>query len=115
MNRSYPIEAWVVGFYNSGYANGTYRPHKFHKTDSFNPNYSHDLAEYEKWLDDCWRLVQDATRAANWFADIVRRDINPPELDVFGQKASPGRLQKAARSRGFGGSDAQNCYQLNSR
>lgn len=62
---------------HTDYENGTYRPHKFYKAGGFNPNYNHDLEEYEKWLDECWRLVKDATRAANWFADIVRRDINP--------------------------------------
>ncbi len=57
--------------------NDKYRPHKFYKAGGFNPNYDRDLKEYEDWLDECWRLVKDATRAANWFAEIVRRDVNP--------------------------------------
>lgn len=54
-----------------------YRPDKFYKAGGFNPNYSKDLKKYEAWLDECFRLVKDATRAANWFADVVRRDMNP--------------------------------------
>lgn len=55
-----------------------YVPHKFYKAEGrFNPNYHEDLQEYENWLQDCWRLVKEATAAANWFADVVRRDINP--------------------------------------
>lgn len=54
-----------------------YRPHKFYKAGGFNPNYAEDLEKYEAWLDQCFLLVKDATRAANWFAEVVRRDINP--------------------------------------
>lgn len=64
---------------------GTYRPHKFYKAGGFNPNYLQDLKEYEDWLDECWRLVKEATRAANWFADIVRRDINPMFFATHGK------------------------------
>ena len=62
---------------HSTHSNNRYIPFKFYKVLSFNPNYHQDLARYEKWLDECWRLVREATKAANWFADIVRRDINP--------------------------------------
>ena len=54
-----------------------YWPNKFYKAGGFNPNYTRDLAKYEAWLEKCFGLVKDATRAANWFADVVRRDINP--------------------------------------
>lgn len=62
---------------HSRYENGTYWPHKFYKAGGFNPNYDADLERYEEWLNSCWAAVVDATRAANWFADVVRRDINP--------------------------------------
>lgn len=62
---------------HSNKENHMYWPHKFYKAGGFNPNYEKDLEEYEAWLEKCFRLIKDATRAANWFADIVRRDINP--------------------------------------
>ncbi len=55
----------------------TYYPHKFYKDDAWNENYDQDLAKYNNWLDRSIALVRDATKAANWFADVVRRDINP--------------------------------------
>ncbi|MGK0524790.1 MAG: hypothetical protein ACI92N_002434 [Pseudomonadales bacterium] len=54
-----------------------YIPFKFYKALSWNPNYDTDLAKYEAWLDECYDLLKEATKAANWFADIVRRDVNP--------------------------------------
>lgn len=33
--------------------------------------------EYEAWQNKCQNHVKEATKAVNWFADIVRRDINP--------------------------------------
>lgn len=35
------------------------------------------VEEHEKWLDRCQYMVIEATKAANWFAEVVRRDINP--------------------------------------
>lgn len=55
----------------------TYFPFKFYKAMPSNPNYNSDLEEYEQWLGDCYSLIKQATKAANWFADVVRRDINP--------------------------------------
>jgi hypothetical protein len=62
---------------HSKYEGGVYWSYKFYKAGGFNPNYDRDLERYEEWLRECWRLVKKATCAANWFADIVRRDINP--------------------------------------
>jgi len=62
---------------HSTYESGVYWPHKFYKAGGFNPNYNKDLERYEQWQQDCWRLVKRATCAVNWFADVVRRDINP--------------------------------------
>jgi len=33
--------------------------------------------EYDAWQKKCKNHVIEATKAANWFADVVRRDINP--------------------------------------
>lgn len=35
------------------------------------------LKEWEDWIDNCESLVIEATKAANWVADVVRRDVNP--------------------------------------
>jgi hypothetical protein len=56
---------------------GIYWTHKFYKAGGFNPNYDQDLQRYDAWLDECFKSIKEATRAANWFADVVRRDINP--------------------------------------
>jgi hypothetical protein len=58
-------------------SNGQYHPHKFYKGNGFNPNYDEDLDKYDAWLQECFRLVREASKAANWFAEVVRRDINP--------------------------------------
>ena len=51
---------------------------KFYKRGGeFNPEYHRDLQLYNAWLGKCYATLREATKAANWFADIVRRDINP--------------------------------------
>ena len=62
-----------------------YYPIKFYKTAPHNPNYNRDLALYEAWLDECYALIYLATKAANWFADSVREDINPMFLTEKGK------------------------------
>lgn len=54
-----------------------YWPSKFYKRLDWNPNYDSDLRLYEEWLNECHRLIQESTKSANWFADVVRRDVNP--------------------------------------
>jgi len=42
-----------------------------------NDEYQQLFKEYEAWQKKCQDHVIEATKAANWLADIVRRDINP--------------------------------------
>jgi hypothetical protein len=39
--------------------------------------YQRVFKEYEAWQNKCENHVIEATKAANWLADVVRRDINP--------------------------------------
>jgi hypothetical protein len=55
----------------------TYFPFKFYKRINPNPNYDEDVKHYNQWLDSCYSTVYEATKAANWFADVVRADVNP--------------------------------------
>lgn len=50
---------------------------RFYRRPAFNPNYDKQLKEFGDWQSRCYKLLKDATKAANWFADVVRRDINP--------------------------------------
>lgn len=52
-------------------------PHKFYKAYGHNENYHEDLKKYDAWLDKCYYLLKESTKAANWFADEVRESINP--------------------------------------
>jgi len=54
-----------------------YYSFRFYKAVSYNPNYDRDVALYEAWLEECHSLIYQSTKAANWFADTVRRDVNP--------------------------------------
>ncbi len=56
---------------------GRWRVVKFYKIRDPNPNYHADLERYEIWLEECYELVYLTAKAANWFSDVVRRDINP--------------------------------------
>lgn len=52
--------------------------HRFYKTDDYNPiKHERLLRLYNEWTKDIDDLIFLATRAANWMADVVRRDINP--------------------------------------
>ncbi len=62
---------------HSEQSGNVYVADKFYKRLAFNPNYDNQLLEFEAWQARCYKLLKDATKAANWFADVVRRDINP--------------------------------------
>ena len=55
----------------------TYFPYKFYKRIDQNPNYNEDLQLYEQWQNRCYSSIYEATKAANWFADVVRSYVNP--------------------------------------
>lgn len=51
---------------------------RFYKVMPWDAETYHRLhAEFQDWSTVCDELLREATRAANWFADCVRRDINP--------------------------------------
>ncbi len=52
-------------------------PFKFYKAHGYNENYNKDVKKYEEWIEQCHDLIRNSTKAANWFADVVRKDINP--------------------------------------
>jgi hypothetical protein len=62
---------------HSEQAGDSYVADRFYKRPAFNPNYDKQLDEFEEWQACCYKLLKNATKAANWFADVVRRDINP--------------------------------------
>jgi hypothetical protein len=55
----------------------TYFPYKFYKRINPNPNYDKDWQRYDNWLDRCYSTMYEATKATNWFADVVRAYVNP--------------------------------------
>jgi len=50
-------------------------------------HYDAMLDRYERWVSDCDALVIRATKAANWLADVVRRDLNPRFFAIEGRFA----------------------------
>lgn len=60
----------------------------FYKIHHWNPELYRRLAEeYKSWTLACDELIRESTRAANWFADCVRRDLNPKYLLFEGRLA----------------------------
>lgn len=70
-------KAWAAFAPNLDRHENWYIAYKFYKADGFNPNYNKDVERYEKWQSRCMDSMLEATKAANWFADVVRRDVNP--------------------------------------
>lgn len=50
---------------------------QWYKGPDWNDKYHEDLKNFKAWLKVCYDLIYRSTQAANWFADVVRRDINP--------------------------------------
>lgn len=56
----------------------TWRETRFYKGVSCNtPEHRKVLKAYEDWIREQDRLIVESTKAANWLAENVRRDINP--------------------------------------
>lgn len=62
-----------------------YMVDRFYRRPARNPDYDSDLEEFEQWQERCYSLIEESTKAANWFADVVRRDINPMFFAVKGK------------------------------
>ncbi|MBO1058579.1 MAG: HNH endonuclease [Dolichospermum sp. JUN01] len=62
------------------YANGNqyYEGIQFYKISEWDTaRYDKLSKEFDVWVEECHQLIFDATKAANWFREVVRRDINP--------------------------------------
>ena len=58
---------------------------RFYK-DARTDEHRADLVDrFNDWVEDCDRLIIMATKAANWLADVVRRDINPRFFAIEGR------------------------------
>lgn len=50
----------------------------FYKAEGVTPQNYHQLRDqFDRWMNHQEQHIVEATKAANWFADVVRRDINP--------------------------------------
>ncbi len=49
----------------------------FYKSGGWNENYHEDLIKFEKWESECNALLIETTKAANWFADSIRKEFDP--------------------------------------
>jgi hypothetical protein len=64
---------------------GWFREVKFYKVGRWNENYDRDLAAYKEWLKEHDSFIYEATKSANWVADVVRRELNPSFFAVPGK------------------------------
>lgn len=63
---------------DDGNGNLYYDGVQFYKISDWNPEQYNKLAhEFDDWVEECHQLIIDSTKAANWFREVVRRDINP--------------------------------------
>ena len=64
----------------------TLYPERFYRGEGgYNANYREDVQRFNEWEAQCHALIEEATKAANWFADVVRRDVNPMFFAVQGK------------------------------
>lgn len=55
-----------------------WRADQFYNLDRWDPPaYERLSREWDEWIDECYELLTIATKAANWFAEEVRRNLNP--------------------------------------
>ena len=48
-------------------------------------NYNELADQYDRWIDEQYAFVFEATKCANWLADVVRRSLNPMFFAVPGK------------------------------
>jgi hypothetical protein len=53
------------------------RADQFYRHAYGKPHAAEVLQEWDAWRKRCYAWVYEATKAANWLADVVRRDVNP--------------------------------------
>jgi hypothetical protein len=53
------------------------RAHQFYRDAQGTPRASETLEEWDSWRKRCYAWIYEATKAVNWLADVVRRDLNP--------------------------------------
>jgi hypothetical protein len=64
---------------------GWYKEVRFYKSSGWNENYHRDLAAYNEWIDEQNDFMFEATKSANWVADVVRRELNPSFFAIPGK------------------------------
>lgn len=65
---------------------GRFTPTYFYKEAIFPEEiYQQKLKQFNNWMADYHFLIIEVTKAANWFADVVRRDINPMFFAIEGK------------------------------
>lgn len=52
----------------------SYHQHRFYRNSR---HYDTELVRFNEWELSCSKKLIEATKAANYFADIIRRDVNP--------------------------------------
>jgi hypothetical protein len=63
-----------------------YETDQFYRIDHYDESrYDKLLSEYNSWVNECDNYMYHVAKAANWFSDIVRKDINPNFFAVKGK------------------------------
>lgn len=53
------------------------RAHQFYRDSYGTPRATQAIEEWDAWRKRCYAWIYEATKAVNWLADVVRRDLNP--------------------------------------
>jgi hypothetical protein len=53
------------------------RGEQFYRHSYGTPRAREAVAEWDRWCKRCYAWIYEATKAVNWIADVVRRDLNP--------------------------------------
>ncbi len=58
---------------------------RFYKGSGWNDRYNEDLAAYNEWIEKQNKFILEATKSANWVAEVVRRELDPAFYAVPGK------------------------------